>query len=153
MKYKLKCDYCGAEITKRNSHGNRNKHHFCNSACANKYKNKKQKVACDVCGRKFHKKSSDIMRTSHNFCCQECSIGFHRWSGTKSNNVKVGGKLIHRSIVERLIGRTLLPNEEIHHIDFNHQNNDTQNLVILSKSEHSKIHAARKERDANGKFI
>ena len=35
------------------------------------------------------------------------------------------------------------PRTIVHHIDFNHDNNDPENLIWLSKSEHSSLHAKR----------
>lgn len=46
----------------------------------------------------------------------------------------------HRVIMEMHLGRYLAPSEEVHHIDHNKQNNDIQNLCILSSSEHHKLH-------------
>lgn len=33
------------------------------------------------------------------------------------------------------------PRNICHHIDFNHNNNDPENLIFLSESEHNKVHA------------
>ena len=46
----------------------------------------------------------------------------------------------HRLIMEKFIGRYLRPDEEIHHIDFNKENNHISNLQILSKEEHARLH-------------
>ena len=43
--------------------------------------------------------------------------------------------------------------EEVHHIDGNHFNNDPDNLIALSKSEHAKIHSSWKARDEYGKYV
>lgn len=44
---------------------------------------------------------------------------------------------------------------EVHHVDFNHNNNDISNLLPLTKSEHVSIHnkARNQKRGPNGKFI
>ena len=46
-----------------------------------------------------------------------------------------------RIIMENIIGRKLLPNEEVHHKDGNALNNDIDNLEVLTKKEHLKIHS------------
>ena len=40
----------------------------------------------------------------------------------------------------------------IHHMDFNHSNNDPSNLVCLCRSCHASLHANHSARDQNGRF-
>lgn len=46
----------------------------------------------------------------------------------------------HRVIIEKAIGRTLSNNEVVHHINGEKKDNRIENLEILSKSEHIKLH-------------
>lgn len=46
----------------------------------------------------------------------------------------------HKFIVEQKLGRSLTNNEDIHHLDGNKLNNHLNNLIVLSKSDHSKLH-------------
>ena len=46
----------------------------------------------------------------------------------------------HRVIMERLIGRKLSREEEIHHVDGNSLNNNIENLLLIKRSEHAKLH-------------
>ena len=46
----------------------------------------------------------------------------------------------HRSIVEEAIGRKLLRNELVHHIDGNRENNHLGNLLVVSRSQHATMH-------------
>ena len=147
------CNYCGTEFKYSSKHNNRNKHFFCSKECAWEFKIKKVTVHCDWCDKKFLKKRSDIARTKHNFCSPRCACDFKRWTGLTGKNPKVDGVEVHRKIMEDLLDRPLTSDEEVHHIDFNHHNNKIENLIVLSKSEHSKIHAAGKERDNFGRFI
>lgn len=147
------CDNCGVEFDCKPGHKARNKHFFCTRECGYAFKSKKKSVKCDWCEKEFPKKKSDIKRSKYNFCSVECCLGFKRWTGLTGRGVIVDGVYIHRKIIEDAIGRTLTSDEEVHHIDFNHHNNRLENLIILSKSEHSKIHAARKERDKSGRFV
>ena len=47
----------------------------------------------------------------------------------------------HRYIMEQYLGRKLTSNEEVHHLDGNKINNNISNLIVLSKSDHAKLHA------------
>jgi hypothetical protein len=49
--------------------------------------------------------------------------------------------LLHRVIVENNIGRLLSSDEVVHHIDGNKLNNSIENLEILLKSDHNRLHA------------
>lgn len=66
--------------------------------------------------------------------------------GRKKNglykHIRVGDgyKPEHRLVMEKHLGRKLRRGEEVHHINGNKQNNDISNLIVLSKSDHSKLH-------------
>lgn len=53
---------------------------------------------------------------------------------------KKGYIMEHRLVMEQNIGRYLNSNEEVHHIDYNKMNNDIGNLLLVTKSEHRRIH-------------
>lgn len=46
----------------------------------------------------------------------------------------------HRYVMQQHIGRPLRNNEDIHHIDRDKLNNDISNLIIISSSNHAKLH-------------
>jgi hypothetical protein len=54
---------------------------------------------------------------------------------------KYYGKHEHRVIAENMIGRELLSDEVVHHIDCNKHNNDESNLMVMKRTEHSRLHA------------
>lgn len=53
---------------------------------------------------------------------------------------------VHRFIMEEFLGRQLEYNEVVHHKNHNKQDNRLENLEVLSRAEHTKIHAKRAER-------
>lgn len=51
------------------------------------------------------------------------------------------GKEFHRTIAEEKLGRKLIKGVEVvHHIDLNKLNNNPNNLIVLTKSEHTTLH-------------
>jgi hypothetical protein len=64
------------------------------------------------------------------------------------NYTKVNGKpmLVHRFVMAWHMGRFLTPNEVVHHVDGDSQNNDISNLRLMSHEEHSSLHNKGKRR-------
>jgi cephalosporin hydroxylase len=147
------CDWCGKPITKRNRHGARNNHDYCSAECANAARAKRVIVQCDWCGKPILKKRSDVKRCRHNFCDWNCYLDYTNFENAGARNQRVGGGVLYRRIAEITIGRKLLQNEEVHHLDGNHMNNNPENLVVVSASEHMKIHAKKRKRGKNGRFV
>lgn len=47
-------------------------------------------------------------------------------------------------LMEKHLGRKLLPNEQVHHIDENPLNNDISNLAVICRGEHQRQHSTGK---------
>ena len=67
-------------------------------------------------------------------------------SKTKYKAIKVDGIKYdyHRWLMEQTIGRKLNSDEFVHHIDGNKLNNDINNLEIISRSDHGRLHQTGK---------
>lgn len=58
----------------------------------------------------------------------------------------------HRLVMEKHLGRYLKETEVVHHIDHNTLNNEINNLMLCTASDHMKIHAKEKRRKQDGSF-
>jgi len=72
-------------------------------------------------------------------------IGDRRFSKNKYNHcwmIRTYGGWVkeHLHCMEKKIGRFLFSDELVHHIDFDHNNNDINNLVVMTKPQHRSIH-------------
>ena len=66
------------------------------------------------------------------------------------------GRLAHVVLIEEKIGRRLFAYECVHHKDGNKSNNDIENLELMTRSAHSRLHALERleniNRDIKGRF-
>lgn len=67
------------------------------------------------------------------------------------------GRGQHVVLMEEKIGRRLYSFECVHHKDFDRSNNDIDNLELMTRSNHTKLHRKlennNRKRDKNGRFI
>lgn len=47
----------------------------------------------------------------------------------------------HQLVAENKLGRMLNPDEVVHHLDHNRKNNSPENLLVMTNSEHARLHA------------
>lgn len=57
---------------------------------------------------------------------------------------KVEGVHEHRTVAEKMLGRPLRKGEIVHHKDNDKRNNDPSNLVVMTQSEHCRLHFSKK---------
>lgn len=174
------CSFCGRRIRRKPSQIKRSAFCFCSKECHNLSMKKGSNVFCDWCGKIFYKALSEIRE--ENFCSAECRNHWLSRQNREVMNVEghsKGHKAPHlselnkrrnplgsiaenqvevpsyryRRIVESLIGRKLHPDEVIHHINGIRTDNRIENLRILTRSEHSRLHmeiALKKSHEGGG---
>lgn len=72
-----------------------------------------------------------------------CKGGGYRYCRTNPMHPKANDKglyPLHRVLVENKLGRLLEPGEDVHHVNENKCDDSIENLAVLSKSEHTKLH-------------
>lgn len=71
-----------------------------------------------------------------------------------ANSDSRGYILEHRLVMSEFLGRPLNEDEHIHHIDGDKLNNSLENLQVISRSEHTRIHNKDKDivRDELGRI-
>lgn len=122
--------------------------------CSNKCKNEFMKSCKFALGRKLSNETKEKISISRKG--KYCSSNHPRWKGGRviqkgyvfvkmpdypSAN-KGGYVREHRLVMEKYLGRYLEPEERIHHLNGNKQDNRIENLQLFkNNSEHSKYHS------------
>lgn len=141
------CERCGKEYTQRSDY----KSKFCGYECYWESMKKDRTKTCPICGKTFNKLGAST------YCSLKCMYTSRRgenhplWNGGISKDdgyirQRVDCKLVqqHRKVMEDYLGRKLRPDEIVHHKDHNRANNDISNLEVMTRSEHSRLHAREK---------
>ncbi len=168
IKEKHGCEKCGKILTEKLGTGR-----FCSRSCANSHQiseTTKAKISealykrHGTCKKERTSKKRQQIIKGQNFA-KEINLEnspYSQYNTAFKRNHQVddreayklclyeGNKLIkstivltHRYNMACAIGRLLLPDEVVHHIDGNKSNNDIKNLQLMSKKEHSRLHAQK----------
>ena len=148
----LTCLTCGNPIEKTpgfmRSHPDTK---FCSHKCWTvHYRQRKGRtVTCVGCGREFR---TTVGRTRRRFCSMQCTKVAHKKSPPRITDgfwfengymvIQENGHPVkfHRWLMEQHLGRPLTSTEFVHHVDGNVLNNRLVNLMVMTPSEHSRLH-------------
>lgn len=93
---------------------------------------------CKICNKKI------ILWRRDQLFCKECknksTSGQDNVSNTYERGHGEGYSFLHRRIAEEILGRSLDTNECVHHIDEDTNNNDPENLIVIERPFHVKLH-------------
>jgi hypothetical protein len=97
---------------------------------------------CKACNKEFYARPSEDRRGyKRTYCSADCHIPTERGKAISTDGYYViRGKKVHRIIMEECLGRKLLRTEIVHHINENKLDNRIENLQVVSRAEHNRIH-------------
>ena len=122
-------------------------------------------VICDECGVAVKMPPAQFRRAKNHFCSKKCHMKFMNRelnptrmtpevrkkisdsrinSGEQKTYQKLNGRHTHRTVAEQVLGRPLQEGEIVHHIDGDKRNNDPSNLMVMTQSEHARLHFRKK---------
>ena len=146
MSFHMKCDWCGKPVRSYPS-DMKKKHRFCSRSCQDAFRNKRSNP-------ERYKEYGDYSKNGQRFSEMNRKMNPTRMtpetraklraarldSGHGKTYAKTYGRHTHRVIAEQILGRPLKRNEVVHHIDGNKRNNTPENLLVMTHSEHSRLH-------------
>lgn len=92
---------------------------------------------CKACHNSF------IAWRKNQILCTSCRKATNQTGYVKNNYENGNGNGYvwkHRRIAEEVLNRKLKTNEIVHHLDNNGKNNELTNLIVISRSDHAKLH-------------
>jgi hypothetical protein len=145
---KLKCVICGIifyrHISPSEITGGRGK--VCGQKCKcilnGNQKRKGEFRKCIKCGKEYWSRPTDDRRGYiKKYCSRKCYHPTKRGNAISYDGyLVINGVKVHRILMEKYLGRKLLSTEIVHHINGNKFDNRLENLQIVSRSLHNKIH-------------
>lgn len=93
---------------------------------------------CELCSKEIK-----LWRRTQTLC-KDCSSNLGSTSSvvskTTNNYDMIGNRTAQNVIAEKTLGRKLFDHEVVHHMDENPRNNELNNLLVISRVMHGKLH-------------
>lgn len=142
----IKCDWCGADISRYTSRIKR--HNFCSRKCMDLFQSKSNnpdryrdlKDFTNI-GKHLSELNKEMNKTRMTPEVRAKLRQSRLGTGEGVTYTKLYGTHEHRVVAKRMLGRDLRADEVVHHIDGDKRNNSEKNLLILTRSEHAKLHS------------
>lgn len=143
------CAQCGKPLQ-------RHSRKYCSRACNSVAQRARVMRACAACGAQYSLCRGRAILPTARFCSTRCKAIALRganaptWKGGTTRDGKDGYRLVnvgpntqrleHRVIMERHLGRALTRDEVVHHINEDKGDNRIENLAVMTRSEHMRMH-------------
>ena len=148
MKLQIQCDWCGKEFERDSAALKGKKHHFCSRQCLADFSNKAKNPDGYASLKDFSNISKNMKQINQKMNStrmtkeiKEKLRNAHLGKGECKGYSKIHSRLAHRVVAEKMLGRSLKPEEVVHHRDGNRYNNVPETLVVFpSVGDHTKFH-------------